>query len=296
MYVEIPVYIHELPASVPLDQALDRGMAYLSQELPRMKSWVDVLLPPPRSYFNSHLFLLNSGKDAFLGFIVSQQATFIPDLLSQALQIYGGINVPDDTVNLAIFQRWVYDFVHMFMALCSFRVLFSLILIINPYTFPWILIITSTDWFLDSLSGLVPVFIGVDFSGILGINILAAVADYIKKIAFTMPYLPSEGIKETIGSHNVYRFGGIPRLWEQYGIPNELREEWYKERPEIIEHLFKYYNDVDIDFVPSRVLEEFYKTQMNTSNLTNHVIEVLPSHNLSWTNDLSLFLHMETFF
>lgn len=296
MYVEIPVYIHELPASVPLDQALDQGMTYLSQELPRMNNWIDILLPPPRSYFNSHLFLLNSGRDAFLGFIVSQQATFIPDILSQALQIYGGINIPDDTVNLAIFQRWVYDFVHMFMALCSFRVLFSLILIINPYTFPWILIITSTDWFLDSLSGLVPVFIGVDFSGILGINILAAIADYIKKIAFTMPYLPSEGIKETIGSHNVYRFGGIPRLWEQYGIPNELREEWYNERPEIIEHLFKYYNDVDIDFVPARVLEEFYKTQMNTSNLTSHVIELLPSHTLSSANDLSHLLHIETFF
>ena len=74
MYVEIPVYIHELPASVPLDQALDRGMAYLSLELPRMKNWIDILFPPPKSYFNSHIFLLNSGKDAFIGFIVSQQA------------------------------------------------------------------------------------------------------------------------------------------------------------------------------------------------------------------------------
>jgi hypothetical protein len=97
MYVEIPVYIHELPASVPLDQALDRGMVYLSQEFPRMKNWIDILFPPPKPYFNSHIFLLNSGKDAFLGFIVSQQATFIPDILSEYIQLYGGINAPDDT-------------------------------------------------------------------------------------------------------------------------------------------------------------------------------------------------------
>lgn len=296
MYVEIPVYIHELPASVPLDQALDRGMAYLSQELPRMKNWIDVLFPPPKSYFNSHIFLLNSGKDAFLGFIVNQQATFIPDIISEAIQIYGGINVPDDTLNLVIFQRWVYDFVHMFMALCSFRLLFSLVLIINPYTFPWILIITSTDWFLDSLSGLMPVFIGVDFSGILGINILAAVADYIKKIVFTMPYLPSEAIKETIGSHNVYRFGGIPKLWKEYGIPDQLREEWYKERPEIIEHFFKYYNDINIDFLPSRVLQEFYKNQTGGSNLTSHVTNLLPNNLISTVNDLTHSFHFEFFF
>lgn len=295
MYVEIPVYIHELPASVPLDQALDRGMGYLSHEIPRMKNWIDILFPPPRPYSNSHIFLLNSSKDAFIGFIISQQATFLPDILSQAIQIYGGINVPDDTLNLAIFQRWVYDFVHMFMALCSFRLLFSLVLIINPYTFPWIILITSVDWFLDSLSGLVPVFIGIDFSGILGINILAAIADYIKKIAFTMPYLPSEGMKETIGSHNVYRFGGIPRLWQQYGIPDELREQWYKERPEIIEHLFKYYSDVEIDFVPSRILEEFYKTQVNASNLTSHLTDVLPTNVLSYATNLSYLLHIEKF-
>ena len=298
MYVEIPVYIHELPASVPLDQALDRGMAYLSLELPRMKNWIDILFPPPKSYFNSHIFLLNSGKDAFIGFIVSQQATFIPDILSEYIQLYGGINAPDDTLNLVIFQRCAYDFVRMFTSLCGFRLLFSLILIINPYTFPWILIVTSTDWFLESLSGLLPVFLGVDFSGVLALNILAAITDYIKKLVFTMPYLPSEGIKETIGSHNVYRFGGIPQLWQEHGIPTELKEEWYKERPEIIEHFFKYYNDVGIKFLPSRVLEELSKTQAQASNLTNHVTDVLSTNILSDVTDYTHthLLPFQTFF
>ena len=298
MYVEIPVYIHELPASVPLDQALDRGMAYLSLELPRMKNWIDILFPPPKSYFNSHIFLLNSGKDAFIGFIVSQQATFIPDILSEYIQLYGGINAPDDTLSLVIFQRCVYDFVRMFTSLCGFRLLFSLILIINPYTFPWILIVTSTEWFLESLSGLIPVFLGVDFSGVLALNILAAITDYIKKLVFTMPYLPSEGIKETIGSHNVYRFGGIPQLWQEHGIPNELKEEWYKERPEIIEQFFKYYNDVGIKFLPTRVLEELSKTQTQASNLTNHVTDVLSTNILSDVTDYTHthLLPFQTFF
>ena len=298
MYVEIPVYIHELPASVPLDQALDRGMAYLSLELPRMKNWIDILFPPPKSYFNSHIFLLNSGKDAFIGFIVSQQATFIPDILSEYIQLYGGINAPDDTLSLVIFQRCVYDFVRMFTSLCGFRLLFSLILIINPYTFPWILIVTSTEWFLESLSGLIPVFLGVDFSGVLALNILAAITDYIKKLVFTMPYLPSEGIKETIGSHNVYRFGGIPQLWQEHGIPSQLKEEWYKERPEIIEHFFKYYNDAGIKFLPARVLEEFSKTQAQTpaSDVTSHVTDVVSTNILSDLVDCTHLLPFQTFF
>lgn len=298
MYVEIPVYIHELPASVPLDQALDRGMAYLSQELPRMKNWIDILFPPPKSYFNSHIFLLNSGKDAFLGFIVSQQATFIPDILSEYIQLYGGINVPDDTLSLVIFQRWIYDFVRMFTSLCGFRLLFSLILIINPYTFPWILIVTSTDWFLESLTGLLPVFLGVDFSGVLALNILAAITDYIKKLVFTMPYLPSEGIKETIGSHNVYRFGGIPQLWQEHGIPNQLKEEWYKERPEIIEQFFKYYHDAGVQFLPKRVLEEFSKSQpqLPTPEVTSHVTDVVSTNILSDLTDYTHLLPFQTFF
>jgi hypothetical protein len=298
MYVEIPVYIHELPASVPLDQALDRGMAYLSLELPRMKNWIDILFPPPKSYFNSHIFLLNSGKDAFIGFIVSQQATFIPDILSEYIQLYGGINIPDDTLSLVIFQRWIYDFVRMFTSLCGFRLLFSLILIINPYTFPWILIVTSTDWFLESLTGLLPVFLGVDFSGVLALNILAAITDYIKKLVFTMPYLPSEGIKETIGSHNVYRFGGIPQLWQEHGIPSQLKEEWYKERPEIIEHFFKYYHDAGVPFLPTRVLQEFSKTQpqLPASDATSHVTDVVSTNILSDLTDYTHLLPFQTFF
>ena len=293
MYVEIPVYIHDLPASVPLDQALDRGMAYLYAELPRMKNWIDILFPPPKSYFNSHIFLLNSGKDAFLGFIVSQQATFIPDIVSEYIQRYCGINVPDDTVNLVLIQRWVYDFVRMFTSLCNFRILFGLILIINPYTFPWIIIVTSTEWFLESFTGFLPVFLGIDFSGVFALNVLATIGDYIKKLVFTMPYLPSEGIKETIGTHNVYRFGGIPQLWQEHGIPDQLKEHWYKEKPEVIEHLIQYYNDLGIKFfVPSRVWEEMSKA----SNLTSHVTDALSTNILSDLTDSTRLLPFQPFF
>ena len=126
-------------------------------------------------------------------------------------------------------------------------------------------------------------------------------ADYIKKIVFTMPYLPSEAIKETIGSHNVYRFSGIPQLWKEHGIPDQLREEWYKERPEIIEHFFKYYNDVNIDFLPSRVLQEFYKAQTAGSNLTTQVIDILPNNNISDLSYINIseftnLLDLERFF
>jgi hypothetical protein len=97
-----------------------------------------------------------------------------------------------------------------------------------------------------------------------------------------MPYLPSEAVAETIGSHEIYRFGGIPRLWYEFGIPDQLREEWYKQRPDIIENLLKYYGNVGVDFVPSRILEEFYKSQINPANLTSSVIDFVSSNSISY--------------
>ena len=208
--------------------------------------------------------------------------TFLPDFISEIIQLYGGINVTDDTIILSFIQRWIYDFITLFITLCSVRLTISMWLIINPYTFPWFLLVTATEWFTESLSGLFPAFFGIEITATALLTLLASAGDFIKNLVFTMPYLPSEAVAETIGSHEIYRFGGIPRLWYEFGIPDQLREEWYKQRPDIIENLLKYYGNVGVDFVPSRILEEFYKSQINPANLTSSVIDFVSSNSISY--------------
>jgi hypothetical protein len=282
-------FIQELPFDVPLEKALNEGMVYLFKEIPRVTNWIEIIFTPIRDYSNHRVFIISEGKDAFIGFIVSQKATFLPDFISDLIQIYGGINITDDTIILSFIQRWIYDFITIFISLCSIRLTISMWLIINPYTFPWFLLVTATEWFTESLSGLFPAFFGIEITATALLTLLASLADFIKNLVFTMPYLPSEAVAETIGSHEVYRFGGIPTLWYEYGIPNQLREEWYQQRPDIIENLLKYYGNVGVDFLPSRILEEFYKSQINSANLTSSVIDFVSSNSISYDLNIQNF-------
>jgi hypothetical protein len=272
-------FVQELPYGVPIERALDSGMKYLTTIIPRVTNWGEIIFTPAPKYFTHQIFLFSEGKDAFIGFLVSQKATFLPDLISQIIQIYGGINISDDALMLVFMQRWIHDFLWIFIELCSLRLAISVWLIINPYTMPWFLLLTATEWFTESLNGIFPAFFGIEMTGTALIFLLSNIADYIKNIVFTMPYLPSERVAEVIGNHEVYKFGGIPKLWYQYGIPDKLREEWFQERPDIIENLIRYYRDSGIDFVPSRVLEQFYNSQ---ANLTNSTIDFISSNIVSY--------------
>jgi hypothetical protein len=265
-------FIQELPFDVPLEKALDQGMKYLYMEIPRVTKWIEIIFIPARQYFTHQVFIFSEGKDAFIGFLVSQKATFLVDPVSEIIQLYGGINVTDETIMLTFIQRWIHDFIMIFIELCSLRLTIAMWLIINPYTFPWFILVTATEWFTECLSGIFPAFFGIEMSGTALLSILAAIADYIKSLVFTMPYLPSERLPQTIGKHEVYLFCGIPKLWTQYGIPDQLREEWFLERPDIIENLIKYYADSGIDFVPSRILEQFYKSHLNPANSVMDIV------------------------
>jgi hypothetical protein len=69
-----------------------------------------------------------------------------------------------------------------------------------------------------------------------------------------MPFLPSEGeetkllINEQMNDVLVFHY--LPILWYRYPIPNEIREFWYKERPDILNYMQKAYQDLDIQFLP----------------------------------------------
>ena len=258
-------FIQELPYGIPIEKALDDGMQYLFIEIPRVTNWLEVWFTPHHKFIDHQIFILSEGPTASIGFVVSQQATFLSDFVSAIIQLYGGINMVDDTIMLTFIKRFIYELIIIFIDLCSLRLTLAMWLIINPYTLPWFVLVTATEWFTEALSGIFPAFFGIEVSGTLLLTILANIANYIKNLVFTMPYLPSERIATTIGKHEVYKFEGLPKLWLQYEIPDELREEWFTNRRDILDMLIKNYgheniNDkLQIDFLPSHIIEEFYK-------------------------------------
>ena len=88
-----------------------------------------------------------------------------------------------------------------------------------------------------------------------------------------MPFLPSEGqpgrlvINETMKDVILYRY--LPSLWYSHPIPDDLREFWYTERPDIYNFMKKNYGHLDIEFLPNRVLKEMYEKQHDPTIVAN---------------------------
>jgi hypothetical protein len=68
-------------------------------------------------------------------------------------------------------------------------------------------------------------------------------------------------------------------------IPNDIREFWYKERPDILDYMQKAYKDLDIQFLPDNIV-----TELNQQKLT----ATIPSFPDQLLNQ-SIFISTETF-
>ena len=285
-------FVHEFVIGVPIEETLNKGMRYLQIEIPNILNWKDILFPPLTQIIHHRVFVFSEGKDMLIGFVVNQEATFLPDFLSAIIQLFGGINVIDDTINLIFIQEFIYHCILFFMTLCSIRLFISMWLIFNPYTMPWFIIWTATEWFMDSLTGIFPTFFGIEMGTSVVLTLLGSFAVYLKNLVLTMPYLPSEAIKENIGIHKVYKFVGIPKLWKLFEIPEKVREEWYNSTPYVIENLIKYYGNEGVEFIPSRLLKQIYQHDIPTTYINNIEIPASlldsVSHNFTFQNYFSL--------
>jgi hypothetical protein len=109
---------------------------------------------------------------------------------------------------------------------------------------------------------IVPAILGVNITGSVFLGILGVLADSLNHLVFTMPFLPSEGeeTKLVINQQmkDVLVFHYLPILWYRYPIPNEIREFWYNERPDILDYMQKAYKDLDIQFLPDISLLSIY--------------------------------------
>ena len=91
---------------------------------------------------------------------------------------------------------------------------------------------------------------------------------------------------------DVLVFHYLPILWYRYPIPNEIREFWYTERPDILEYMQKAYKDLDIQLLPNGILQELSQksnllTQLNTLTESFSTNLVSDSNSIvHWFNNL----------
>jgi hypothetical protein len=83
-----------------------------------------------------------------------------------------------------------------------------------------------------------------------------------------MPFLPSEGEETKLlinqQMKDVLVFHYLPILWYRYPVPNDIREFWYNERPDILNYMQKAYQDLDIQFLPDSILKELNQKILTT--------------------------------
>jgi uncharacterized protein YggT (Ycf19 family) len=172
------------------------------------------------------------------------------------------------------------------------RITISWFIYINPYTFPWCYLAAAVDWTEDVLQGIVPAILGVNITGTIFLGLLGVVADGLNNLVFTMPFLPSEGEETKLlinqEMKDVLVFHYLPVSWYRHPIPNDLREFWYKERPDILEYMQKAYKDLDIQFLPDNIIQKLNQagdlvTQQNS--LSNSIsTEILSKEHLFDSN------------
>jgi hypothetical protein len=99
-----------------------------------------------------------------------------------------------------------------------------------------------------------------------------------------MPFLPREAepmklmVENKLTEVLVFRY--LPVLWYKHPIPNELREYWYYQRPDILEYMEKTYKELEIQFLPDNLPDE-----LNDGSLDNKAEEL--TENLFDLKDLS---------
>ena len=153
------------------------------------------------------------------------------------------------------------------------RIAISWLIYINPYTFPWCYLAAAVDWTEDVLQGIVPAILGVNITGSVFLGILGVIADSLNHLIFTMPFLPSEAEETKLlinqEMKDVLVFHYLPILWYRHPIPNDVREFWYYQRPDILEYMQTAYRDLDIQLLPNIVIQELNKKNNLVSQLSD---------------------------
>lgn len=227
-------------------------------------------LEPPKTFFEVLFgmipraepvskFMYENTEEGFYNFYIENYKNmfFLPDSVSAFLQLYFQICL--DTTALEIFRQVLFIGLTIYGGLISLRILLAWFIIINPFTTPWCYLCAVIDWTDEAFQGLTPAIFGINFTANILYGVVGLMADSLNHLVFTMPYLPREGepTKLLVNDEmkDVIVFHYLPYLWYKYSIPNQIREFWYTQRPEILDYMISSYPDLSSKFIPDNFTE-----------------------------------------
>lgn len=260
-------------------------------DTPSIKNIQDIFISKGLEFNNTPVIHYKDKVEGYYNFIITQKnVIFLPNWLSEIIQIYGKQNI--NTTTLKEIQVWTFEILNKFRILCEIRAGLWWWLMFNPYQQPFNTLRVITEWYLTGFTGVFPVILGIDMGPALALGLLGFALDWLNQLVFTMPYLPSEGEKFSVTNldglemdnpaladlirkigEDVIVFRYLPYLWYKNPIPDNIREYWYTKKPEILRYFVENYGDLGIDFFPNRILQTEYEKQISqgiiTINMTN---------------------------
>ena len=224
----------------------------------RPETWFEMIFGTYPKLEPVERYLYESKEEGFYNFYIENYRNiyFLPDWLSEFLQIR--LNICLDITSLEMMREIIFVALVVYSQVVVLRIALAWLIFLNPYTFPWAYIVAAVDWTEDVFQGIIPAVFGVNLTTSIFLGIIGILGDTLNHVVFTMPFLPSEGeekkllINEQLKDVLVFHY--FPILWYRHPIPNELREFWYKERPDILEYLQTFYHDVNIQFLPDNMI------------------------------------------
>lgn len=260
------------------------------------ETWLEVLFGTSPKPETIPRYIYETKEEGFYNFYVENYKNlyFLPDSLSEFLQVR--LNICLDISVLEAVREALFIGIVIFIQLIALRILITWLMVINPYTIPWCYLLATVDWADELLQGFVPSILGVNLTSTIMLGIIGSLGDGLNHLVLTMPFLPSEGERAKLVINqemkDVLIFHYLPITWYRHPIPNDLREFWYYERPDILEYMQRAYKDLDIQFLPDDVIQQLNQksseiiTQTNT--ITNHISTELVSQETLF--DLTTFL------
>ena len=264
----------------------------------RPETWFEMVFGPSPKVDSISRYIYESKEEGFYNFYIEnfRNIFFLPDWLSEFIQVQ--LNICLDISLLETIREVLFIGLMVYSQIVILRITISWFIYINPYTFPWCYLAAAVDWTEDVLQGIVPAILGVNITGTIFLGLLGVLADGLNHLVFTMPFLPSEGEETKLlinqEMKNVLVFHYLPVSWYRHPIPNDLREFWYQERPDILEYMQKAYKDLDIQFLPENIIQKLNNSGdlvSQQNNLFNSIsTEILSKENLfhsnQWIDDI----------
>lgn len=223
------------------------------------ETWFEMILGPAPKVESIPRYIYENKEEGFYSFYIENYKNlyFLPDWLSEFIQVQ--LNICLDISLLETVREVLFIGLMIYSQMVVLRIAISWLIYINPYTFPWCYLAAAVDWTEDVLQGIIPAILGVNITGSVFLGVLGVIADSLNHLVFTMPFLPSEAEETKVLINNdmkdILVFHYLPILWYRYPIPNNIREYWYYQNPEILEYMQKSYKDLNIQFLPDNIVQ-----------------------------------------